>query len=80
MGKGEKREITINEWKTAIEKGDNYYIYYVLGLRGEKGEIRIVRNPAKKIVPSEKVFDIAISRDIADEIIPFKRRNYHSKR
>lgn len=71
----EKREVTINEWRKAIELGDNYYIYYVLGLGESEGEIRIIKNPAKKITPDEKSFDIKLSRESADEIIPIKKKN-----
>ena len=70
----EKREFTINEWRKAIELGDKYYIYYVLGLEETEGELRIINNPARKLTPDEKSFDIRLSRGLADEIIPLKKR------
>ncbi len=73
-GRPEKREVTINEWRKAIELGDNYYIYYVLGLGDKEGEIRIIKNPAKKITPDEKAFDIILPRHLADKIIPIKKK------
>jgi hypothetical protein len=71
----EKREVTINEWRKAIELGEKYYIYYVLGLGESEGEIRIIKNPAKKIIPDEKSFDIKLSRHLADEIIPLIKKD-----
>ena len=73
-GRPEKREVTINEWRKAIELSDNYYIYYVLGLGDEEGEIRIINNPAEKITPDQKTFDIILPRDLADKIIPIKKK------
>ena len=73
-GRPEKREVTINEWRKAIELEDNYYIYYVLGLGDKEGEIRIIKNPAKKITPDQKTFDIILPRDLADKIIPIKKK------
>jgi len=73
-GRPEKREVTINEWRKAIELSNNYYIYYVLGLGDEEGEIRIINNPAEKITPDQKTFDIILPRDLADKIIPIKKK------
>lgn len=73
-GRPEKREVTINEWRKAIELSDNYYIYYVLGLGDKEGEIRIIKNPAKKITPDQKTFDIILPRDLANKIIPIKKK------
>jgi hypothetical protein len=73
-GRPEKREVTINEWRKAIELSHNYYIYYVLGLGDKEGEIRIINNPAEKITPDQKTFDIILPRDLADKIIPIKKK------
>ncbi|MEA3361072.1 MAG: DUF3883 domain-containing protein [Thermodesulfobacteriota bacterium] len=73
-GRPEKREVTINEWRTATELRDNYYIYYVLGLGDEEGEIRIINNPAGKIKPDVKTFDISLPRELADKIISIKKK------
>jgi len=73
-GKPEKREITVNEWREAINKSDRYYIYYVLGLGTDEGEIRILKNPASKLNPEEKTFNISIPRDLADEVLPIKKK------
>lgn len=73
-GRPEKREVTINEWRKAIELSDNYYIYYVLGLGDKEGEIRIINNPAEKIIPDQKTFDIILPRDSADKIILIKKK------
>lgn len=59
---------------TVLPLGDNYYIYYVLGLGDTEGEIRIIKNPAKKITPVEKAFDIILPRHLADRIIPIKKK------
>jgi len=53
---------------------DNYYIYYVLGLGDTEGEIRIINNPAGKITPDQKTFDIILPRGLADKIIPIKKK------
>ena len=73
-GKAEKREITVNEWEEAKKKGDNYYIYYVLGLGESEGEIRIFRNPFKKLKVEEKVFKISLPREYADEVKKFQKK------
>lgn len=73
-GNPEKREITINEWQTAIKLGDNYYIYYVLGLKTKEGEIRIVKNPHSKLTIEEKTFNISIPGSSADEVFPLVRK------
>ncbi len=73
-GRPEKREVTINEWRKAIKLSDNYYIYYVLGLGDTEGEIRIINNPAGKITPDQKTFDIILPRGLADKIIPIKKK------
>lgn len=73
-GRPEKREVTINEWRKAIELSDNYYIYYVLGLGDKEGEIRIISNPAEKITPDQKTFDIILPRGLADKIILIKKK------
>ena len=73
-GKPEKREITINEWRTAITLGDKYYIYYVLGLATDEGEIRIVKNPSMRLAPEEKTFNISILKSSADEIYPINKK------
>ena len=75
MGRPDKREVTINEWLTAKKLGEDYYIYYVLGIRGDDGEIRIIKDPAKKIAPDEKAFDINLSRDSVDKCIPLKKKS-----
>ena len=70
----EKREFTMNEWRKAIELGDEYYIYYVLGLEDTEGELRIIKYPAKKLTPDEKSFDIKLSRGFADKVVPLKKK------
>ncbi len=70
----EKRVFTINEWRKAIEFGDKYYIYYVLGLGEIEGELRIFNDPAKKITPDEKSFDVKLSRGFADKIVSLKKK------
>jgi len=74
-GNPEKREITINEWQTAIKLGDDYYIYYVLGLKTKEGEIRIVKNPHSKLTIEEKTFNISIPGSSADEVFPLVKKN-----
>lgn len=73
-GNPEKREITINEWQTAIKLGDDYYIYYVLGLKTKEGEIRIVKNPYSKLTIEEKTFNISIPGSMADEVFSLVRK------
>jgi hypothetical protein len=75
MGRPDKRVVTINEWNKAMELRNDYYIYYVLGLADDEGEIRIIRNPAKNITPEEKVFDVNLSRESADKCISFKKKS-----
>lgn len=74
MGRPDKREVTINEWRKAMELGDDYYIYYALGIASDEGEIRIIRNPAKKITPEEKAFDVNLSRESVDKYISLKKK------
>lgn len=75
MGRPDKREVTINEWRAAMKLGDEYYIYYVLGIGGDEGELRIIKNPAKKITPDEKVFNVNLSQDSVDKSIPLKKKD-----
>jgi hypothetical protein len=73
-GRPEKRGFTINEWRKAIELGEQYYIYYALGLGDTEGELRIINDPANKISPDEKAYDVKLSKDLADEIYPLKKK------
>lgn len=75
MGRPDKREVTINEWRKAMKLGDDYYIYYALGIGGDEGELRIIKNPAKKITPDQKAFDVNLSRDSVDKYISFKKKS-----
>ena len=72
-GSPEKRVQTVNALRVAASKGDHYYLYYVLGLGTDEGEIRIVQNPAAKLIHEEKTFYVSIPRESADEIVPIKR-------
>ena len=75
MGRPDKREVTINEWRKAMKLGDDYYIYYALGIGGDEGELRIIKNPAKKITPEKKAFDVNLSRDSVDKYISLKKKS-----
>lgn len=41
--------ITVREWSTAVEKGDDYYLYVVTNLQQQKSKIYIIQNPYKEL-------------------------------
>lgn len=75
FGRPDKREVTINEWRKAVELRDDYYIYYILGIGSDEHELRIINNPANKITFDAKAFDVNLSRDSVDKYISFKKKS-----
>lgn len=39
----------VREWSTAVEKGDDYYLYVVTNLQQRESQIHIIHNPYKEL-------------------------------
>lgn len=68
--------LTPNEWKTANELGENYFLYIVENLSNGVPKLKIIQNPARKLSASPSKIQYILSRSAylsnADDIIQFK--------
>ena len=58
----------------SIADPDFHYIYYALGLGENEGKLRIINNPAIKLSPDEKSFNVNLLGDSVDKYFRLKKK------
>lgn len=55
--------LTVNEWNTAKNHGDSYYLYIVENISKNQPILRIIQNPYNKLSAKENKFQYTLSKD-----------------
>lgn len=56
--------ITSNEWKTASAQSDKYFLYIVQNIFAKPAQIKIIRNPRKMLLATERTVQYTLPRAI----------------